>query len=549
MARLKPHLGLAWLATILTGCTVGPNYHPPAVATPAAFGEAGSVPAGGADGAAPAHPAEAAALERWWIVFHDPELESLVERALRNNRDLRIAISRVREARAERQIAAAGLIPEVDASGGYNRSRGSKNVVLPLSSLAGSSAGPGGGPTPAAGATAAGGRPGIRPQEVTAGSGAASGSGSGAGASSGASAQGGPNTPFGEGGLPGVTTSLYQAGFDAVWEIDVFGGVRRAIQAADAAAAAARAGADGVRVTLAAEVATTYLQLRADQAREELAAETLGAQRETWKIAEDQFKSGVGDAIAVAQELAELHRDETALPPLLAAERISQHALAYLLGQDATALTAELSAHRGLPRLPDPIPVGVPSDLLRRRPDVRQAERQLAATSAQIGEATAALYPQFSLTGSFGWDSSNFKHLADWGSHYYSISPGISWPILDWAKLHAAIRVANEAQAQAMLAYQSAVAGALRDVEDALVQYEHERERRAALAAAVAQARRARQIAVQIYAAGLADKTAALQAARAVDRAEDALAQSDASLRVDLVSLYKALGGGWSVRS
>jgi len=546
MARLRHPLGLAWLAAVLTGCTVGPNYHPPAVATPAAFGELGSGAAVGASGAVAGRPAEGAALERWWVVFHDPELASLVERALRNNRDLRIAISRVREARAERQIAAAGLIPEVDASGGYNRSRGSKNVVLPLSSLAGSSAGSGGGP--ATGATAAGGRPGIRPQEVTAGAGSASGSGSTAGASSGAAAQGGPSTPFGEGGLPGVTTSLYQAGFDAVWEIDVFGGVRRAIQAADAEAAAARAGADGVRVTLAAEVATTYLQLRADQAREEIAAETLAAQRETWKIADDQFKSGVGDAIAAAQELAELHRDETALPPLLAAERISQHALAYLLGQDATALTAELSAHRGLPRLPDPIPVGVPSDLLRRRPDVRQAERQLAATSAQIGEATAALYPQFSLTGSFGWDSSNFKHLADWGSHYYSISPGISWPILDWAKLHAAIRVANEEQAQAMLAYESAVAGALRDVEDALVQYEHERERRAALAAAVAQARRARQIAVQIYAAGLADKTAALQAARAVDQAEDALAQSDVSLRVDLVSLYKALGGGWVVR-
>jgi NodT family efflux transporter outer membrane factor (OMF) lipoprotein len=484
-------------------------------------------------------------LRRWWTVFHDPELDSLVDRALRNNRDLKVAVSRVREARAERQVVAAGLIPELDATAGYNRSLGSRNVLLPLSSLAGagSSAPKGGG----SGASSSAGSGATRPQDA-ADSSASAGVPSTGTQSNAAAPPGGPNSPFGEGGLPGVTTNLYQAGFDAVWELDVFGGVRRAIQAADAQAAAAQEGEYGVRLTLMAEVATTYLQLRSDQQREEIARRNVDSQRMTWKISQDKFDSGVGDEVEAAQELAQLRLAETSLPPLVSAERASQHALAFLLGEDPTALSAELSPTKSLPPLPDRIPVGVPSDLLRRRPDIRQAERQLAASSAEIGEATAQLYPQFSITGAFGIDSSDLKHLPEWSSHYYAISPGVSWPILDWAKLHAAIRAANEEQTQALLAYQTAVMQALKDVEDALVQYGQEQDRHAALLKAVEQARRARQVTEQIYSQGLADQTATLQAERTVLQAEDELAQSDASLRNNLVGLYKALGGGWDVK-
>ena len=327
--------------------------------------------------------------------------------------------------------------------------------------------------------------------------------------------------------------------------MDLFGGVARAVEEADAEAAAAQEGEFGVRVTLVAEVATTYLQLRSLQEREAIARRSVESQRATWRIARDTFEAGMGSEAEAAQELAQLRSAETVLAPLAAAERVSQHALAFMLGEEPTALSAELTPPAALPGLPDDVPVGVPSDLLRRRPDVRQAERQLAAASAQIGEATAQLYPQFSITGALGLDSSTLRRLPEWNSRYYSVAPGISWPILDWTRLRAAIRVADEQQAQALLAYQTAVSLALKDVEDALVQYEHERDRRAGLAAAAEQAREARRVTRQVYEQGLADQTATLEAERAVFQAEDALAQSEASLRIDLVALYKALGGGW----
>ena len=212
-----------------------------------------------------------------------------------------------------------------------------------------------------------------------------------------------------------------------------------------------------------------------------------------------------------------------------------------------TALAAELSPPRALPELPPDVPVGLPSELLRRRPDIRQAERNLAATNAEVGVATAQMFPQFSMTGSLGLDSTQLKHLPEWGSRYYSISPGIRWPILDWSRLHAAIRVEDEEQAQAMLAYEAAIAQALRDVEDALVQYESEHGRRSALSRAVMEAMRAREVSSQIYTQGLADQLATLGAERDLLQAEDTLAQSEASLRLDLVGLYKALGGGWEL--
>lgn len=358
---------------------------------------------------------------------------------------------------------------------------------------------------------------------------------------------GGPNSPFGEGGLPGVTTNLYQIGFDAVWQVDVFGGTRRQIEAAVAEAEASAEGARAVRVTLLAEVATTYFQLRAAQEREGVARRNLDVERQTWKIASDKFQAQMGDEAQVAEQAAQVQATEATLPPLLAMERSAEHALAYLVAADPTALAAELSPSKGLPAPPADLPVGVPSDLLRRRPDIRQAERMLAAANAAVGVATAQLFPQFSITGSLGLDSSDLKHLPEWSSRYYSIAPGIRWPILDWTRLRAAIRVENEEQAQARLAYETAVAQALKEVEDALVQYEAEKGRQAALAEATRQSVRARDVSAQIYAQGLADQLATLQAERDLLQAQDALAQSDAGLRLDLVTLYKALGGGWDL--
>jgi outer membrane protein, multidrug efflux system len=539
--RIRPTLPLLAALALAAGCTVGPSYHAPKAAAPAAFGEVRPA-APGADGIPTAAPADPEVLARWWTVLRDPELDSLIDRALRNNRDLKTAVSRVREARAERQVAAGALLPEVNADAGYNRSLGSRNVVLPLGALAGSSSSAGGsgsGGSGSKGASTAG-----KPRsQAEAGSPLASPT---AGAEQGVQ-PGGPASPFGEGGLPGVTTNLYQAGFDAVWEVDVFGGTRRAVEAANAETAAAQEGEYGVQVTLMAEVATTYLQLRENQERAEVARRNIESERQTWRIARDKFQQGLGEEVEAAQDLAQLKVAETALPPLASAERTAEHALAFLLGLEPTALAAELGTPRPFPALPPEVPVGVPSDVLRRRPDVRQAERQLAAASADVGVATAQLYPQFSLTGSAGLDSSTLRQLPEWSSRYFSIAPGVNWPILDWARLHAAIRVQDELQAQALLAYETAVSQALRDVEDALVQFQSERDRRQGLVAAVAEARHAQQVTAEIYSEGLADQTASLLAERAVFQAEDSLAQSEGALRVDLVSLYKALGGGWQV--
>ena len=534
MRATRSSLVAAAALSALAGCAVGPNYNMPKTAAPARFGEAAGagIGAGG--------PADEGQLAHWWTVFGDPELESLMERALRNNRDLKTAISRVRQARAEREVAAGGLLPGIAATGGYNRSRGSKNVKLPLSAL--------GGGAPASGGAGQKGASGAGPAASGPSPMDASGTNPAADSSASPTASippGGPSSPFGEGGLPGVTTNLYQAGFDAVWEADVFGGTRRAVEAASAEAAAAQAGEYGVRVTLMGEVATTYLQLRQAQEREAIARRNIESQGKTWKIADDKFRQGLGSEAEAAQDLAQLRAIETSEAPLVAAQHMAQHALAFLLGEDPTALSAELSAGRPLPELPDEVAIGMPSDLLLRRPDIRQAERNLAAATAEVGVATAQLYPSFSITGTLGVDSSDLRHLPEWSSRYYSVAPGVSWPILDWSRLRAAIRVQDELQEQAILAYESSFAAAIRDVEDALAQYRFEADRNRGLVAAAHEARRARDVTAQVHEHGLADETETLIADRAVFQAEDALAQSDASLRIDLVALFKALGGGW----
>ena len=528
-------LAAAAAVLALSGCAVGPNYHKPQTRAPERFGEPGGA------GAQAGVPADAEQLAQWWKVFRDPELESLMERAVRNNRDLKTAVSRVRQARAEREVAAGGLLPEVAATAGYNRSRGSKNVKLPLSALGGGAPAAGGsGPKGSSGADPAGSRSSAGPDPAADSSAPASPTAS--------IPPGGPSSPFGEGGLPGVTTNLYQAGFDAVWEVDVFGGTRRAVEAASAQEAAAQEGEYGVQVTLAGEVATTYIQLRQAQLREAIARGNIESQRKTWKIADDKFRQGLGSEAEAAQDLAQLRVSETSTAPLVAAQHMAQHALAFLLGEDPTALAGELSAARPLPELPDEVAIGMPADLLLRRPDIRQAERNLAAATAEVGVATAQLYPSFSITGTLGVDSSDLRHLPEWGSEYYSVAPGVSWPILDWSRLRAAIRVQDELQEQALLAYETSFSAALKDVEDALVQYRFEADRNRGLVDAARQARRARDVTAQVHEHGLSDETDTLIADRAVFQAEDSLALSDAALRTDLVALFKALGGGWERR-
>lgn len=548
---MKASLRRALPATALVftgGCVVGPNYTAPKPAVPSAYIE-------------PAQPASAAttsravpgveAVTRWWMVFNDPELNGLIERATKSNLTLQQAVARVREARAQRAMATTSLFPSINASGSYDRGRGSRNVVLPLGGGGASS----GGNSSAANSSST--RSDTRPlrsaQAMTVDDSGGSSGGAGAGsaaipspsAGSGSGGGGPPASPFGQGGLPGATTNLYQLGFDTSWEIDLFGGVRRALEAADAGVAAAEEAQRAALVSLLGEVADTYMELRATQRRLQIARENLQAQRSALDIANAKFKAGFTTDLDVAQQQSLVATTEAVIPTLEAAEREAEHTLAFLVAASPGALDGELAPVQALPNLPPEVPLGVPSDLLRRRPDIRRAERQLAMANAEVGVATADLFPKFSLTGALGLDSSDVKHLFDRSSYYYSIAPGIRWPILDWGRARAAVKLQNEYQQEALLVYQNAVISALKDVETALVHYSKEQERRKSLANAVDASRRARELAQQRFDHGTIDMVTVLEVQRSLLQAEDALAQSDATLRRNLIALYKALGGGW----
>lgn len=526
---MKRFLFVLTFLALLGGCTVGPNYHRPKTATPPAFAETNNASlSSNLPPAAATTTNQPDTLARWWTLFQDPELASLVDRALQNNRNLRLALSRVRQARAQRGVVAAGLLPEIDATGGFDDARGSKNVDVPLSAFG---AGGSSGASQKAKATTS-------PHRLQAGT-------TGGGGLPSTTAPGGPQSPFGLGGLPGAETDLYQVGLQTSWEIDIFGGTRRSIEAAWDELAASEEGRRAVLVGLLADVATNYIELRAVQNRLQIARDTLQAQRDTLAIIQARVTNGLSTELDYQQQLAELSLTRASIPPLQIAERETMHVLAFLLAADPASLESELSAPRALPAIPPPPSLGLPSDLLLRRPDVRQAERALAAATAEVGAATADLYPKFSLTALAGMDASRPAHLLDWSSRYFAFSPGVSWPILDWGRIRSNIKAQNEAQAQALISYENTVALAVKDVEDALVRCSREQDHRDALNDAARAGARALDLARARYEKGLVDFLTVLTAQRSLLAAQDSLAQSDAAIRSDLVKLYTALGGGW----
>ena len=474
-------------ATFL-GCTVGPDYAPPTTAMPDHFGEYLSASEATTRPATmPSTQAVSGQVERWWENFRDPQLNNLIERAVQSNLDLKAAEARIRQARAQYGVMLANEFPLVTARGSATRSRGSTGV------------------------------------------------GSRSSSSSAFTPTAHPN-------------NLYQAAFDASWEIDVFGGVRRGVEAAEHDIEAAVEDRHNVLLTLISEVARDYVDYRGFARQIEIAKENVAAQEETLAVTRRQFEAGLKTAteLDVARAQALVFSTQSQIPALETSLRQTAHAIAILLGKEPNALTQELGASRPIPSAVIPVvPIGLPSDLLRRRPDIRRAERQLAAATARIGVATADLFPKFSLTGSLGLESSKFKDIANYGSHFWSIGPSVSWPVLDFGKIRANIRVQNALQEQAMTAYESAVLIALGEVEDTLVAYGREQVRRQDLSNSVGANRRAVSLARQRYDAGLTDFLSVLDAERSLYAAQDQLIQSDRLVSTNLVALYKALGGGW----
>jgi NodT family efflux transporter outer membrane factor (OMF) lipoprotein len=427
-----------------------------------------------------------ASLERWWTEFRDPILDRLVARAVEGNLDLKIAAARIREARAARGIAASAGLPQVAASAAYSRAQRS-DAVPPFKSAAGA-------PSPF----------GAREQDA------------------------------------------FEAGFDASWEIDVFGGVKRDKEAARAQVEAAEEGRREVLVTLLADVARSYVELRGAQAQLEILEKTVRSEADTLGLARARFEAGLATDLDVARAEGLLRATEAERPVLGRRARQAVYRLGVLLGKEPGTLAAELEVPGAIPPVPPEIPLSLPSELLSRRPDLRRAERELAAATARVGVARADLFPRFSILGSFGRLSEDAGDLGSGTSQFWRVIPMVRWPILSGGRIRANVRVQDARQEQALQQYEKAILTALEEVENALSAHSREQARRDSLRASVAANSRALDLATDRYTSGLESFLSVLDAQRAVYAAEDHLVQSERSVAVDLVALYKALGGGWS---
>jgi NodT family efflux transporter outer membrane factor (OMF) lipoprotein len=292
-------------------------------------------------------------------------------------------------------------------------------------------------------------------------------------------------------------------------------------------------------------VARNYLELRGYQQRILIARENIETQRATVELTRARLQAGIDSDLKLAQAQAQLSATEAQLPALERAMTQSMHRLAVLLGQPPGALLATLTPTAAIPTLPPAIPIGLPSELLRRRPDVRRAERELAAASARVGVATAELFPKFSLSGGFGRQGLELADMTDPGSAFWSIGPALRWPVFDAGRIRAAIDVRDARQESALARYEQTVLIALEDVENAMVAYANEERSHRSLVAAVEASRRALEIANALYQRGLVNFLNILEGQRALYLSQDALVQNQQRGATSVVALYKALGGGW----
>jgi len=341
------------------------------------------------------------------------------------------------------------------------------------------------------------------------------------------------------------TTKLYDAGFDAAWELDFFGGVRRGIQARNAELEGQVANLHDAQVSVIAEVARNYFELRGEQTQLSVARANVKNQQQVLALAQAQREAGSGTDLDVARAQSQLSTTLSTIGPLEAAVSRSIHRLGVLTGRDPDALTGVLSAPHDLPPLPLVVPVGTPEELLRRRADIRAAERNLAASTALVGVAVSNLFPKVTFTGSFGYAAAEPAGLGSAGSRNYMIGPGITWAAFDLGRVRAQVAGARAGAVIALDQYHQTVLNALEETEDALVTHARDRDQlRNAEDAARASATAANLAEIR-YKGGMVDFLSVLDAERTELQTEDALAQSRTETATSLIAVYKALGGGW----
>jgi multidrug efflux system outer membrane protein len=447
---------------------------------------------------APRHWAEApgrraaAPPAEWWKTFRDPVLDRLIAEAVAANLDLKQAGQRILDARAQRTGAIAAGLPSLDAHSNLSRRR---NAFV---------------------------------------GGAATGIG---------------GSPVGGGfGVGNQIIDIFQSGFDAQWELDLFGGIRRSIEAAEASIEAERENRRDVLVTLLGEVARNYIEVRANQRQMAITEDNLKAQEDTLGLTRAREQGGLASHLEVAQQEAQAEATRSQLPVFETAAKQAVHALAVLLGKEPGALLYLLKDEGRVPATAAGVVADLPSELLRRRPDIRRAERQLAAATAEVGVATADLYPKVNLSAFLGLQNMRISDFTPVGKSW-SMASSVTLPIFNWGRIRANIDSQEARRQQSFLAYQSAVLNAFKEVEDALVAYAKEQERRAALAKSVEASQLAVNLAEERYRRGLTAFLDVLETQRALFQAQSELVASEARVSTDLVALYKALGGGWVGKS
>ena len=469
-------VGTVGLLLLISGCAVGPRYQRPVVSVAQNWSPPETR---GIDTSAP--------VAEWWTSFNDPQLATLIRRAVEDNLDLKLAAARVTEARAARGIAQAGLLPSVGAETSATRNR--------LRLLA-------------------------APSSATAAARTAQ-----------------------------VEFNNFEAHFDAAWEPDVFGRLRQGLRAASADVEATEQARRAVLVTLLGDVGRSYAELRGLQLRLAIAEQNIRTQQDTFEVTQARAQAGLATDLDVERARAQMEATRSIVPTLQSGIQGAIHRLSVLLGHDPGALTAELSSSAPVPVTPPEVPVGLRSDLLQRRPDLRQAEAEIASATAHLAEAKAEWFPRFTLFGTAGRQASQLHDITVGVGNFFTAGPAISVPIFTGGRIRSNIHVQNARLQQSVIRYRSAVLSALEETENALVNYSNEQLRRERLEIAVRGNEEAVKLSRERYQAGLTDFLAVLDAQRELYANEDLSAQSRTAQTLDLIALYKALGGGWQLSS
>jgi len=480
------------LASCVSGCNVGPNFAPPDSGLPSGRFPSATIATSSKE-AAPSGATSRPPDPKWWKLFRDPALTRLEERVAEANLDVRTATIKIAESRAQLGVTAAAELPQVDGTGKYQRELYSQNGIASLV-----------------------------PQLLGATGGAA------------------PKS------IPAIQPiDEYTTGFDASWELDLWGRVRRQIEAASAQIEASEDQRRQTLVSTLAEVASDYVRLRGAQALVDIANENVKTEQGLVDLTQALQEKGLTTGLDVENARAQLDSVRAQIPGFEQQESQAINALSLLLDLPPDGLRKELAGVRPVPPTPRRVAIGIPFELARRRPDIRQAEDNLHAQTADIGVAVASFFPTVSLTGTVELDALQFNKLFQASSLQYMAGPTITLPIFEGGRLKSMLQLSEANQQEAAIAYHKAVLQAWHDVANALVAFRTDQQKRSRYASEVGHAQTALDLARARYNDGVADFTTVLNSAQMVLSAQQQLLQSTVSVSTDLVQLYKALGGGW----